>query len=167
MAPRPDVVRRIKKLLTFAQAIGRRPGWVAYALLRERDGDVTTEEFLYMRDLFDFKRMWVYFMIDRRRKWEKVGYDFEYSCNADWFGWKNKKTEYERTEETHDAPFGLREHLEVLGLRWPVTVVDVTNAYRNKVKLTHPDVGGTTEAFIAVKKAHEIITEWFDEEPPF
>ena len=47
------------------------------------------------------------------------------------------------------APF------RVLGLQPPITLVSVKAAYRRKAKETHPDLGGSTEAFVAVQNAYE------------
>ena len=56
----------------------------------------------------------------------------------------------------HEIP----EFLVVLGLRQPVTVEDVKQAYLEKAKLAHPDHGGNVQQFIALQKAFEQATEY-------
>ena len=52
------------------------------------------------------------------------------------------------------------EILAVLGLRPPVTVDDVKQAYLEKAKTAHPDRGGDPQAFIRLHEAFEQATEY-------
>ena len=47
------------------------------------------------------------------------------------------------------------EFLQTLGLMLPVSVEDVKQAYRDKVKTSHPDVGGSVEHFNQIQLAFE------------
>jgi curved DNA-binding protein CbpA len=47
---------------------------------------------------------------------------------------------------------------EVLGVETTASDSDIRAAYRKKVKETHPDVGGSAEAFDTVQKAYEILS---------
>lgn len=55
----------------------------------------------------------------------------------------------------------MEKHLKVLGLdpRKQHTVEEIKAAWRKKVKETHPDQGGTDEAFRAVMHAYNMITD--------
>lgn len=59
----------------------------------------------------------------------------------------------------HSTPPGTADRtpsfLVELGLAVPVTVADVEEAYRAKVKLVHPDTGGDQKQFIALQQAYE------------
>lgn len=52
------------------------------------------------------------------------------------------------------------EVLAVLGLKPPVSVEDVKQAYLDKVKTAHPDHGGDPQAFIRLHEAYEQATEY-------
>ena len=52
------------------------------------------------------------------------------------------------------------EFLAILGLRPPVSVEDVKQAYLDKVKTAHPDRGGDPQGFIRLHEAFELATEY-------
>ena len=45
--------------------------------------------------------------------------------------------------------------LATLGLSAPYTKADVRRAYKRLAKTTHPDLGGSHQAFIKLKQAHD------------
>lgn len=45
--------------------------------------------------------------------------------------------------------------LQALGLRWPASIEELRKAFRVRALETHPDRGGRTEDFIAVRTAYE------------
>lgn len=49
----------------------------------------------------------------------------------------------------------LQDQTALLGVTWPCSKRDVTRAFRVKVKTAHPDKGGDTADFIALRKAYE------------
>lgn len=52
-----------------------------------------------------------------------------------------------------------RQDAAALGLAWPCAEADVRSAFRRKAKTTHPDVGGSAEAFVALKESHDRLLE--------
>ncbi|MBI3992634.1 MAG: DnaJ domain-containing protein [Candidatus Lambdaproteobacteria bacterium] len=50
-----------------------------------------------------------------------------------------------------------QSHYEVLGLAPGASLLDVKNAYRRKVKETHPDQGGTVQGFLRLQEAYEVL----------
>ena len=61
-----------------------------------------------------------------------------------------------KREEIHDwEQKRLEPWLKDLKLTWPVTQVDITTAFRKLALETHPDMGGSDQAFIAVKRAYD------------
>ena len=54
------------------------------------------------------------------------------------------------------TPWFIRE----LGLTWPCTEAEVKAAWRRGVKTRHPDQGGSSESFIAFKKAYDNAVEF-------
>ena len=63
-----------------------------------------------------------------------------------------------------DRPFSPKEpaleFLAVLGLKPPVSVEDVKQAYIDKAKTAHPDRGGDAQAFMRLHEAFEQATEY-------
>jgi hypothetical protein len=55
--------------------------------------------------------------------------------------------------------YRLKLWLPDLGLAWPCTRVDVTSAFRKRALETHPDMGGSAEAFIRVKRAYDALKD--------
>lgn len=47
------------------------------------------------------------------------------------------------------------ESLTILGLSLPCTRADVRRAYKRLAKKAHPDLGGSQQAFIKLKEAHD------------
>jgi hypothetical protein len=43
----------------------------------------------------------------------------------------------------------------VFGLDWPTTEVELTRAYRNKIKKLHPDSGGDERRFLMLQRYFE------------
>jgi hypothetical protein len=60
---------------------------------------------------------------------------------------------------TRDLPGWVRRDsprcLQALGLRFPCTADDVLTAYRQKVKLLHPDRGGNRQEFLKLQQHFE------------
>lgn len=57
----------------------------------------------------------------------------------------------------------VREALRVLGLKLGATWADVRRAYHQRAHQTHPDKGGTEEAFRVVRDAYEVLARHFGE----
>ena len=53
--------------------------------------------------------------------------------------------------------FLYRRHLQILKITFPFTKAELKRAYRKMALETHPDSGGTSEAFRAVNSAYEIL----------
>lgn len=54
-------------------------------------------------------------------------------------------------------PTKLRQALELLGLKLPITETKLKRAYRQRSIETHPDTGGHHESFIRVNQAYEYL----------
>lgn len=63
-----------------------------------------------------------------------------------------------RYQAPRDEP--AREHLEVLGVRWPVDERQLQIAWREKALTHHPDAGGDPEKFIKARTAFEHIASF-------
>jgi hypothetical protein len=162
-AARPEVVRRIDELLAFCDRIGKKRGFVYFAIVRERDGDINVSELIHIQTILGYKRTWITYKIDELRTREKEGY-FKYDTH--WHESRHRQERYE-TREDDRAPAHLLDSAKVLGLRWPTTIDRVRDAFRTASKTAHPDGGGSNEAFIKIKRAADLLMEWLDDEPPF
>jgi hypothetical protein len=67
--------------------------------------------------------------------------------------WRDGKTERRRFVGNNAVDTGA---LAALGLRWPCTVAEVKAAYRERVKVAHPDCGGSAEAFISLTERYKL-----------
>lgn len=52
-----------------------------------------------------------------------------------------------------------RDPYATLGVKQDASAADVRRAYRRKAKATHPDSGGSAEAFAEVRKAHDVLID--------
>ena len=52
---------------------------------------------------------------------------------------------------------GLEDHYEILGVKRSASAEEIRAAYRKAAKTTHPDRGGSSEAFRRVQNAAEIL----------
>src|SRR5262245_21880315 len=59
---------------------------------------------------------------------------------------------------SRDIPDPLRSFLLVLNLRWPTTPQLLQAAFRKRALRTHPDRGGSGEAYKEVEKARDFVT---------
>jgi len=63
----------------------------------------------------------------------------------------------------HSAPHsGVASPFEILGVDPNAEETEIVDAYRERVKETHPDQGGSAEAFQAVKDAYERIEDGYE-----
>jgi len=56
------------------------------------------------------------------------------------------------------APMEADEPYQVLGISGSSTWAEIKSAYRKQARLTHPDHGGTKEAFCRVREAFEVLS---------
>jgi hypothetical protein len=70
------------------------------------------------------------------------------------------------TPNPTDATIAAPPCLRVLGLTLPCTGHDVKQAFRAKAKVTHPDIGGSNEAFQAIYMAYQEALALFKSIPP-
>jgi hypothetical protein len=55
--------------------------------------------------------------------------------------------------------------LPALGLRWPVTLPEVTTAFRRLAMQRHPDTGGDAQSFIQLKLAYDRLKQLLEGVP--
>ena len=79
-------------------------------------------------------------------------------------GWKSSQ-DFRRKKKINGRKTrfqALEAHFETLGLAPDASLTDVKMAYREMVKLHHPDQGGSVHDFLKLQEAYEfILTEVF------
>jgi hypothetical protein len=105
---------------------------------------------------------------DREAGWERTG--AERDETGGWTGWSREGSPDDDTDDRErrgtetdagDRP-SIAEAYEALGLEPGADREAIREAYRERVKETHPDLGGDPEAFIRVRAAYERLRERFD-----
>ena len=73
-----------------------------------------------------------------------------------WGGW-NEETSNSSNSTSVPPPSPYQYHLQLLQLKFPFTKEELKSAYRRKSLETHPDAGGTAEAFRQVNHAYQVL----------
>ena len=66
----------------------------------------------------------------------------------------------------HINLFSPAEDAKILGTPWPCSAAALKTAFRAKAKATHPDHGGTHEAFLKVRTAYDRLSKLTQEARP-
>lgn len=107
---------------------------------------------------------------DNRRKGFWHNYDIEtyftldrQELESEGEAWSSAQKEmyYTYPIDLRDLPI-IPACLQVLGLTMPCNQEDLKEAYRQKAKLTHPDSGGSAEAFLALQQCYEEALEFLE-----
>lgn len=112
---------------------GYRPGWVWYQL-QQRYRWFSLEDLQLIADVLDYRSGWVYHQF---KEWGPP----------------------QSSPPPPPVPTKLRQALELLGLKLPITEPTLKRAYRRLSIETHPDTGGSHEAFLHINQAYEYLKE--------
>ncbi|MEM1394606.1 MAG: J domain-containing protein, partial [Cyanobacteria bacterium P01_H01_bin.150] len=74
-----------------------------------------------------------------------------------WGGW-NQRNSNSNNSTPPPPPSPYQYHLQLLQLKFPFTKEELKSAYRRKSLETHPDAGGTAEAFRQVNYAYQVLS---------
>ncbi len=101
-----------------------------------------------------FHRGWVYHQLRQQfelglDELELIAEVLGYRRGWVWHQWKALQNEYASSQ--------LQKPLSLLGLSFPFTKEQLSSTYRRMARLTHPDAGGSHEAFIAINQAYETL----------
>ena len=106
----------------------------------------------------DFKKRW-----GTNRETDNQHRSHQYSNNRQEYS--RQQYSHQNNYQTHQTnPYAFfyriyRTHLEILQVQFPFSKQELKTAYRKKALETHPDSGGTAEAFRAVNTAYEILSQ--------
>jgi len=74
-----------------------------------------------------------------------------------WGGWNQRNSNSSNSTPPPPPPSPYQYHLQLLQLKFPFTKEELKSAYRKKSLETHPDAGGTAEAFRQVNHAYQVL----------
>ncbi|NJM22726.1 MAG: J domain-containing protein [Richelia sp. SM1_7_0] len=144
---------------------GYKIGWIWHSLLSSFD--LTAVEICWLSVIFDYSPYWAYYKINsidiliskdevfsiidsNRSDWLRY-------FQSRWGGWNEEQTNTSNKSTHKSSPHQYYYHLEVLQLSFPFTKEELKSAYRKKSLTTHPDTGGTAEAFRKVHNAYQVL----------
>lgn len=132
---------------------GYKPGW-AYHQVKYKDPSITYHDILTTiahntNDwLSYFNQRWDFAAYDRARRKD------ERKWQEDW----NRQRYHRSSTQTDYHSLRYQSYLDLLQLSLPFSKQELKLAYRKQALMTHPDTGGTPEAFRRVHDAFEILS---------
>lgn len=157
-------LHRFEQHLLIQRERNYKIGWIWRSLMS--NFKLTAAEICWLSVVFDYSPWWAYYQIDNLRiqiSREEVfkfidsnrSYWLRY-FQTRWGGWKEEQTNSSNKSTT--KAFHHQYHLEILQLSFPFTKEELKSAYRRKSLETHPDTGGTAEAFRKVNNAYQVLS---------
>ena len=146
-------------------------GWIWYSLL---DQFVPTPtEICWLCVVFKYSPWWafhqiknLYVQVNREEIFAVIDLNRDKWLNYFENRWGIKENSQDhreqrtsRTNQSAGYAFTYRSHLELLRVSFPFTKQELKRAYRLKALETHPDSGGTPEAFREVHTAYQILLQ--------
>ena len=114
--------------------------WWAYCKIREYGIRLTKEEVFRIIDIN--RSYWLKYFQER------------------WGGWNEETYSHKSTTPPPPPPPSPHQyHLQLLQLKFPFTKEELKSAYRRKSLETHPDAGGTAEAFRQINHAYQVLSK--------
>jgi hypothetical protein len=173
---RSEFLERFGQLLEQQREHNYKIGWIWYCLIR--DFVPTPQEICWLCVVFEYSEYWAFYKIKDfylHVNREQVFATIEKNRNR-WlnyfqnrWGSKNKnqaKKEQQREQQSNrsnqftEYPFSHQHYLSLLKISYPFTKQELKSAYRKMALQTHPDSGGTTEAFREVHTAYQILLKF-------
>ena len=150
---------------------GYKIGWIWHSLLKQFVP--TPKEICWLCVVFNYSPGWAYYQIR----------DIYFQVNAkqifttieenqdEWLRYFNnrwgvhqqrqERREHRTRTKTPSSGYAFiyRSYLELLKITFPFTKQELKSAYRKKALETHPDSGGTAEAFRRVNTAYQVLSQ--------
>ena len=158
-------------------------GWIWYKLIEQLTPSII--EICWLSVIFDYSPYWAVYKIREFYGFAdyntiittiKINQDQWLSYFQQRWGQKQKYHHNKAREEQaqsqkesqqkssssqhHSRSFNYRyeAYLRIMGLTFPFTYQELKKAYRQKALQTHPDSGGTAEAFLKINQAYETLS---------
>ena len=146
-------------------------GWIWYSLLDQFVP--TSKEICWLCVVFKYSSWWafhqiknLYVQVNReqifaviegnRGKWLNY-FENRWGIKEESYHKRERRTS--RTNRSVGYAFTYRSYLELLRVSFPFTKQELKSAYRKRALETHPDSGGTAEAFREVHTAYQILSQ--------
>ncbi len=162
---REKFLYRFEQHLMIQRERNYKVGWIWRSLMSSFK--LTVAEICWMSVVFDYSPWWAYYQIKNlgiHISHEEVFRIIDSNRNhwlryfkSRWGGWNEEQSNNSNKSTNKTLPH--KYHLEVLQLSFPFTKEELKSAYRIKSLETHPDTGGTAEAFRRVHDAYQILSK--------
>lgn len=165
---RSEFIEIFEQCLIQQRIRGYKLGWIWLTLIKQIIP--TALEICWLSVVFGYSVGWAYYQIK-----EFYGeFDYDLLANAikenqqRWLNYflrtwgthhnhQQQRQQHQRQKQHNKQPFAYQNYLDALKLTYPVTLSELKTAYRQRAKETHPDLGGTAEAFRQVNTAYEVL----------
>ena len=177
---RSEFLERFGQLLQQQRKHHYKMGWIWYSLIR--NFVPTPQEICWLCVVFEYSKYWAFYKIKDfylHVNREQVFATIEKNRNR-WlnyfqnrWGSKNKnqakkeqqreqqrEQQSNRSNQSTEYAFTHRYYLSLLKISYPFTKQELKSAYRKMALQTHPDSGGTTEAFREVHTAYQVLLQF-------
>lgn len=157
---------RFEYYLIIQRKQGYNTAWIWRSLIDNYE--LTTTEICFLCVVFDYSPWWAYYKakehgvgLSKNEIFRIIDLNQSYwlRCFRNrWGGW-NQETSNNGNSTTPPPPSPYQYHLQLLQLKFPFTKEELKSAYRRKSLETHPDAGGTAEAFRKVNHAYQVLSK--------
>ena len=168
---RAEFVETFGQTLQKQRERGYKIGWIWYSLLEQFVP--TPKEICWLCVVFGYSEWWAFYQIknlygqchreqifamieENRDNWRSY-FESRWGIREDSQDQREKRTS--RMDKSAGYAFIHRGYLEVLRLNFPFTKQELKSAYRKRALETHPDSGGTAEAFRKVHTAYQVLLQ--------
>ena len=160
-------------------------GWIWYKLIEQLTP--SRLEICWLSVIFDYSPSWAVYKIRElygfadyntiittikinRDQW--LDYFKQRWCQKQKYYQKKPREERAQTQKEYQQKYSSDQHhsrsfnyryeayLQIMGLTFPFTYQELKKAYRQKALQTHPDSGGTAEAFLKINQAYETLSDY-------
>ena len=153
---------------------GYKIGWIWHSLIKQFVP--TPLEICWLCVVFNYSPGWAYYQIrdiylevdakqtfktieDNRDEWLRYFYARWGEDQQRQQKQHKRKQRTRTTSSTSRHGFIHQNYLRLLELSFPFTKQELKSAYRKKALMTHPDSGGTAEAFREVNTAYQVLSQ--------
>ena len=168
---RSEFLEKFGQCLVQQRERNYKMGWIWYSLLEQFVP--TPQEICWLCVVFKYSPWWAYHKIkdlyvevNREQIFAVMDLNRDNWLNYFENRWGIKEDSQDkreqRTSRTNQAAgyaFTYRSYLELLRVSFPFTQQELKSAYRKRALETHPDSGGTAEAFREVHTAYQVLSQ--------
>ena len=158
---------RFEYYLIIQRKQGYNTAWIWRSLIDNYE--LTTTEICFLCVVFDYSPWWAYYKakehgvgLSKNEIFRIIDLNQSYWLRCfrnHWGGWSQGSSNSSNSTPPPPPPSPYQYHLQLLQLKFPFTKEELKSAYRRKSLETHPDAGGTAEAFRKVNHAYQVLSK--------